>query len=73
MDDLDDPVGVLVTEHADGMIAGRQPADDVVGRLWCDLAGLGANTKPRASAPMATASKASSSLVIPQILTNMAE
>ena len=32
--------------------------------------GLGANTKPMASAPMATASSASSSLVTPQILTN---
>ena len=32
--------------------------------------GEGANTKPTASAPMATASRASSSLVIPQILTN---
>ena len=31
---------------------------------------LGANTKPSASAPSATASSASSSLVIPQILTN---
>ena len=34
--------------------------------------GLGANTKPKASAPRATASNASCSLVMPQILTNMA-
>ena len=33
--------------------------------------GDGANTNPTASAPIATASRASSSLVIPQILTNM--
>ncbi|CAB4723737.1 unannotated protein [freshwater metagenome] len=33
--------------------------------------GDGANTNPTASAPMATASKASSSVVIPQIFTNM--
>ena len=33
--------------------------------------GDGANTNPTASAPMATANKASSSLVMPQIFTNM--
>ena len=32
--------------------------------------GEGANTNPRASAPMATARSASSSLVVPQIFTN---
>src|SRR6187549_663226 len=31
----------------------------------------GANTKPTASAPIATANRASSSVVIPQIFTNM--
>ena len=35
--------------------------------------GDGANTKPTASAPMAIASKASSSLVMPQILTNISD
>ena len=37
--------------------------------IWRDD---GANMKPTASAPMATARRASSSLVIPQILTNTA-
>ena len=37
------------------------------GAIW---RGDGANTKPTASAPIATARRASSSLVIPQILTN---
>src|SRR5205085_4519163 len=34
------------------------------------IRGEGAKTKPRASAPMATARRASSSLVVPQIFTN---
>ena len=38
------------------------------GAIW---RGDGANTNPTASAPIATANSASSSLVIPQIFTNM--
>ena len=52
-------------------ISGRQARGDVVDLLRGDLRGDGAKTNPTASAPMATARRASSSFVIPQILTNM--
>ena len=39
--------------------------------LACTWRGEGAKMKPTASAPMATASSASSSVVVPQIFTNM--
>ena len=43
-------------------------AATALGLIW---RGEGANTKPTASAPIATAMRASSSLVIPQIFTHM--
>ncbi len=68
---VDDPFGQLVAEHAHGQHLGREPAGDVVGHLLGSICrGDGANTKPTASAPRATASRASSSLVMPQIFTN---
>src|SRR5437763_8791926 len=45
----------------------RTMSRTIVGLIW---RGDGAKMKPTASAPMATASRASSSLVVPQILTN---
>ena len=66
------PLGHLVAEHADGEDLGRQPAGDVAGSGQRDLPWRGANTKPTASAPKATASRASSSRVMPQIFTNTA-
>ena len=68
---VDHALGRLVAEHADGEDLRRQPLDDVGGPTGGDLARDGAKMKPTASAPMATARSASSSLVIPQILTNI--
>ena len=70
VDDLDDPLLGLVAEHADGDHTGREAVEDLArpspGVTWRGLPG--ANTKPSASAPRATARSASSSLVTPQIL-----
>ena len=62
--------GRLVAEHADGQDLLRQPLDDVADHLGVDLPGAGREHEPTASAPMATARRASSSFVTPQILTN---
>ena len=68
---LDDPLGQLVAEHADGQDLGRQAAGDVVPPAGLDLPrSTGRTRTPTASAPMATANRASSSLVMPQIFTN---
>ncbi len=73
VDDLDDPLLRLVAEHADGdrprtgAGAGSRPPSP--GVTWRGLPG--AKLNPRASAPSATARRASSSLVTPQILTNI--
>ncbi len=68
---VDDPLGRLVPEHADGEHLGRQPAGDVLGVVDGDLpAATAQKTKPTASAPIATARSPSSSVGMPQILTN---
>ena len=69
--DVDHPFRRLVAEHADRGHLGREALDDVghpQGSTW--RVEPGANTKPIASAPIAIARSASSSDVMPQILTN---
>jgi len=64
------PARLLVTEDTDVQISrGRRRvmAATAVGLIW---RAKGRNTNPRASAPIATAINASSSLVMPQIFTH---
>ena len=70
LDDLDDPLGSGVPEDPDGddlaAAGGGRSRRPPAAATW---RGEGAKMKPTASAPIATASSASSSFVVPQILT----
>ena len=68
---LNDPRREFVSEDTDRENLGRESTGDVVDLLRRDWRVDGAKINPTASAPMATDSNASSSLVMPQILTNM--
>ena len=72
VDQLDDALSSFVAEHPHRDHARRQAMEDLPTVSGTTLRALpGANTNPSASAPSATASRASSSLVMPHTFTHI--